>query len=119
MGNTRKMQLRDKYFTGLALVAALCFAVLSGLHAARPILPTSDLAVLGFSSEDICGYGADGESRDCPNCALVDGVCQSKAVALLLHGPHFAPFTVRAHEIVQGTGQTTPSYYARAPPKIT
>ncbi|SLN63672.1 hypothetical protein PSA7680_03369 [Pseudoruegeria aquimaris] len=52
------------------LVAAVCFALLAGLHAARPISGGPDFALAGFSPADICGYSEDASSGSCPNCVL-------------------------------------------------
>jgi len=78
-----KMQLWNRYYTGLALIAALCFAVLSGLHAARPISDNVALSEYGYAADDICGFGEDVEQRDCPNCTLATGVVASGGVELL------------------------------------
>lgn len=52
------------------LFAAMCFALLVGLHLARPVATApTELTQLGFTAADICGYGESETSR-CPACVI-------------------------------------------------
>ncbi|WP_170327106.1 hypothetical protein [Ruegeria arenilitoris] len=102
--------------TGLALFAALCFAVLAGLHLARPIPTGPDPVLLGFSASDICGYG-EAETQ-CPTCVLVisalPSLYPSLASAFQAEGERIA---VRFDEALVSRMVLTP-YSARSPPFV-
>lgn len=113
------MQLWNRYYTGMALIAALCFAVLSGLHAARPVTDNVALSVYGYAAGDICGFGEDAEQRDCPNCTLAAGVVVSGGVDLLAwQAVQFERvLPIRAKASI--SGGTIDPYQARGPPLFT
>ncbi len=113
------MQAWHRHKSTVTLVAALCFAVLSGLHVARPMVPVGDLALLGFSVEDICGYGTEGASRDCPNCALAEGGCVPAGDLDFLGVAEFVRSVGPRPVLAQDTDQALVAYQARGPPKFT
>ncbi|WP_417268131.1 hypothetical protein [Celeribacter baekdonensis] len=112
----------------ITMIAALAFAVLSGLHGARPVslapAPAADAALfaeLGFSASDICGYGGTGsgsESR-CPNCVISTAAVVPYAQGLCApsRSNHTSPrvFAQDARAIPQLIRVKT----ARAPPVLT
>ncbi|WP_339691273.1 hypothetical protein [Celeribacter baekdonensis] len=112
----------------ITMIAALAFAVLSGLHGARPVslapAPAADAALfaeLGFSASDICGYGGTGsgsESR-CPNCVISTAAVVPYAQGLFApsRSNHTSPrvFAQKACAIPQLIRVKT----ARAPPVLT
>lgn len=111
----------------ITLVAALAFAVLSGLHGARPVglAPTPDpntalFAELGFSANDICGSGGSGSGSDsrCPNCVISTSalVPYTQGLCPPSRSPHRSPriFAQDALAIPQLLRVKT----ARAPPVL-
>lgn len=97
-----------------ALFAAACFAMLVGLHLARPIQSGPDLVLTGFSADDICGYG-DTETH-CPNCVLAASV----ALPLVQRLPHALQvaglrITLWFEDVPRSSLVPTP-YSARSPP---
>lgn len=106
-----------RYRTGLALAAALCFALLAGLHAARPVAADPGFAVFGFDASDICGIGGGENSQSCPNCTLAAGAVLPQAKA------PGRPCVFRRTEAAAHGGWTAAAasvaaYQARAPPAI-
>ncbi|MEP2531358.1 hypothetical protein [Shimia sp.] len=107
-----------------ALIAALCFAILSGLHIARPLTPItvvpSELASFGFTVDDICGYGENGgNSSSCPNCTLVENLVLLASSDLLdwtpaVSGLESCPYCTALHHASRPL-----AYKARAPPVFT
>lgn len=105
--------------TGLALGAALCFAVLSGLHAARPVSVDVVFSAYGYAAGDICGLGDEAARGDCPNCTLSAG-------AVALASAELGHWQVEATALkkplwgdVQNRGRTIDRYQARGPPQFT
>ncbi|MBY6068777.1 hypothetical protein KUW17_18690 [Leisingera aquaemixtae] len=108
-----------RYRTGLALAAALCFALLAGLHAARPVAADQGFAAFGYAASDICGFGEGGaETRSCPNCTLAAGAVlpQSKAPEPLCLFRRTAAAGRGGWIAAPGVVST---YQARAPPVFT
>lgn len=113
------MRVWDIYFSRLAFVAALCFAVLSGLHIVRPVTAEVSISSYGFGPDDICGYGEEGTTRDCPNCILAVGVLNVDPVNLqfwqALVAEYATPIDVG---FLFSQGAVAP-YWARGPPIFT
>ncbi|WP_157789803.1 hypothetical protein [Celeribacter baekdonensis] len=111
----------------ITLIAALAFAVLSGLHGARPVglapapaTNAAQFAELGFSASDICGYGGSGSGSDsrCPNCVISTSavVPDTQGLCAPSGSPHRSPriFAQDALAIPQLLRVKT----ARAPPVL-
>lgn len=103
-----------RFAAGLTVVTALAFAVLVGLHGARPVTPPGLQAVLAFDPGALCGEG--GLQSRCPACTL--------GVAALLPDPPQPPLRPAARaETVPCLRTETPVFvtghrphWARAPP---
>ena len=112
------MRQWDQYKAVLALVAAFCFVLLTGIHAARPVVDVSGYAGLGFAPSDICGFGTGEDKGDCPNCILATGV------VLLQADEPGHPYAVRGVLVADHDGWFAVTgcaaiYLARAPPYLT
>lgn len=108
----------NRHKTGLALAAALCFALLAGLHAARPVAADPGFAAFGYAASDICGFGDGDETRSCPNCTLSAGAMLAQAAV-----PNRPCIFHRAAAGRSGGWQAAAGfaakYQARAPPAFT
>lgn len=102
----------------LALIAALCFAVLAGLHAARPLQDSPDPALLGFAYGDICGAGTEA-SPECPSCVLADSapVLQDNSTGIRAASWCAAGYTLP--DTVLPRRPPHRGYLARGPPLFT
>lgn len=113
------MKLWGTYYKGLALIAALCFVVLSGLHVARPVADMIPLSVYGYDTSDICGYGGDGPPRDCPNCTLATGAIAAICVDWFSWRVMSFERVLPTKAIASLSGGAIDAYRARAPPIFT
>ncbi len=113
------MQVWSRYNTGLALIAALCFAVLSGLHAARPVSAEVVFSVYGYAAGDICGLGEEAASGDCPNCTLSAGAVALASVELQHWQVVATELVLPFWGDVQNCGRAIDPYQARGPPLFT
>ncbi|MEW2914285.1 hypothetical protein [Leisingera sp. JC11] len=107
-----------RYRTGLALAAALCFALLAGIHAARPVAADPGFAAFGFAASDICGFGGGEDSQGCPNCTLAAGAVLPQAKAPGTPCLFRRTATAGRGGWIAAPG-VVPTYQARAPPAFT
>lgn len=105
--------------TGLALGAALCFAVLSGLHAARPVSAEVVFSAYGYAAGDICGLGDEAAKGDCPNCTLSAGAVALASVELQHWQIVATGLRLPRLRDVQNGGRAIDLYQARGPPLFT
>jgi hypothetical protein len=104
-----------RFRTGLALAAALCFALLAGVHAARPVAADPGFAAFGFAASDICGFGDSEQSRSCPNCTLAGGIVLPQA-KIPERPCLFRRTATTGHSGWTAVPGAVPTYQARAPP---
>mgnify|MGYP000243962020 FL=1 len=116
---TRNMQVWNRYKTGLALIAALCFAVLAGLHAARPVSNDVALSVYGYAAGDICGFGEEANQPDCPNCTLATGLVVLGHVEFPVWQTAPVGRLLPINTDIAVCGGAIDPYQARAPPLFT
>lgn len=99
---------------GLTFVTALAFALLAGLHGARPITPPALQTVLAFDPGALCGDGV--LQSHCPACALSVVAVLPEQPQLLVRPASRSETLVRLHT---NLGQVAPQHrphQPRAPP---
>ncbi|WIY26384.1 hypothetical protein [Parasedimentitalea psychrophila] len=109
----------QRHKTGLALIAALCFAVLSGLHAARPVSAEVVFSAYGYAAGDICGFGQEAGQPDCPNCTLATGLVVLGHVDFLVWQAVSTGRLLLLRSDIANCGGAIDPHQARGPPLFT